>query len=257
MRQADWGGEDAGEKIQKSEEKDGIFMKIAFTGLKLPEGSHKYDDPVMRALIEKYDPDKVSPYYFQLLPDAYDEAEAIVISRDTLLDLLILDMEKVETRLTRDPDSEEEALLHKALKHLEQEQPLCDMPADDAESAILVALAPLSLKATVILEKGDDGLDIHEIFRRVLDKSGVQFFYTAGKKEVHAWRVRKHSDAVTCAGKIHSDLARGFVRAEVVAFEDLMTVHSMQDALKQGLAKVVEKDYIVPPNSIIEIRFSV
>ena len=233
-------------------------MKIAYTGLDVPEGSHKYDDPSMRALTEKFKPDKVSPYYFQLLPDGYEEGEAIAVARDRLLDVLILDMEKIETRLTREPPAAEAALLRKAQAWLESEKPLCDLPADDSEKGILGALAPLSYKPVVVLDPDETAArDIHELFRRVLEKAGYMFFYTAGKKEVHAWRVRRGSDAVTCAGKIHSDLARGFVRAEVVSVADLLGVHSMQDALKQGVAKLVEKDYVVPPDSVIEIRFSV
>ncbi|MBR5946543.1 DUF933 domain-containing protein, partial [bacterium] len=63
--------------------------------------------------------------------------------------------------------------------------------------------------------------------------------------------------AVTCAGKIHSDLARGFIKADVVSFEDFMTVFNMSEAQKKGLVKLVDKDYVIPDGSIIEIRFNV
>ena len=74
---------------------------------------------------------------------------------------------------------------------------------------------------------------------------------------MHAWLVKKGSDAVTCAGKIHSDLARRFIKAEVVSFEDIMTAHNMQDARTKQLTKLVDGDYVIPGANIIEIRFNV
>ena len=70
------------------------------------------------------------------------------------------------------------------------------------------------------------------------------FFYTAGKTEVHAWFVEKNADAVTCAAKIHTDLARGFIKAEIVSHEELMTAHNFKDA-GQGLTQLVGKDFPV------------
>jgi len=82
-------------------------------------------------------------------------------------------------------------------------------------------------------------------------------FYTAGKKEVPAWFVEKNADAVTCAGKIHTDLARGFIKAEIVSHEELMTAHNFKDAGSKGLTKLVDADFPMPEKTVLDIRFNV
>ena len=69
--------------------------------------------------------------------------------------------------------------------------------------------------------------------------------------------MEKNADAVTCAGKIHTDLARGFIRAEIVSHENLMTAHNFKDAASQGLTQLVEKDFPIPEKTVLEIRFNV
>jgi len=230
-------------------------MKIAYTGLDLPEGKVKYKDPVFTDLAEKFQPKKLSPYYFELLEDDYEAAAAIAIASETVLDLLILDYEKVEGRLTRTEDPAEKGVLEKSLAQLEAEKPVCDLLLDASEQAIINGLGLLSFKPTVVVE--DLPLDANAVCQAVLEKAGMMFFYTAGKQEVHAWLVEKDADAVTCAGKIHTDLARGFIKAEVVSYEDMMAVHSMQDARTKGLTQLVDHDYTIPKNSILDIRFNV
>ena len=83
------------------------------------------------------------------------------------------------------------------------------------------------------------------------------FFYTSGPSESHAWLVPLGSDIVFCASKIHSDLARGFIKGDVVAYEDYMNYHNFNECKSKGVAKMVDKEYIVQPNEIIEIRFNV
>ena len=230
-------------------------MKIAVTGLELPEGKVKFPDTVVQDLADKFEPTKVSPYYFEFMPDDYVGADAIVIAHDRALDLLIQDMEKLENRLSRSEDPAEKSLIEKCLAHLDEERPLCDLAVDAAEEAILRALGPLSFKPTVLFE--DIALDVGVVCRCVMEKAGMMFFYTAGKQEVHAWLVQNGADAVTCAGKIHSDLARGFIRAELVSYDDMMSVHNMQDARNKGVARLVRRDHSVPENTILEIHFNV
>lgn len=230
-------------------------MKISISGLELEEGKVKYDDDVFAGLVEKFQPSKQAPYYFELMHDDFQDADAIAIARDKILDLLILDIEKLENRLSRADNPDESALLQKCLKILETEKPVCDLPITETERTILTTLNPFSFKPTIVL----DSLSVHvnELCNQVLEKSGMMFFYTAGKKEVRAWLVKKRSDAITCAGRIHSDLARGFIKAELVSFDDLMKSHSFQDAHSKGLTKLVDKDFPVPEKTILEIRFNV
>ena len=230
-------------------------MKIAFTGIDLPEGKIKHQDPIVLALTEKIKPDKVAPYFFEFMKDDYEHADAIVITRDAILDLLVFDIEKLENRIERSEDDAEITLLKRGLEHVEQEQPLCDMTMDDAERAIMNALAPFSFKPTVVLDS--PSTDTDELGPLAMDKAGVMFFYTAGKQEVHAWFTEKNTSAVDCAGKIHSDLARGFIKAEIISFEQFVTTHSMQDARSKDLTTLVDRDHFIEPETVLEIRFNV
>lgn len=230
-------------------------MRIAPLGLNLPDGKVKYQEPVFDALVAKFQPVKLSPYVFEFRGDDYEPAQAIALARDRVLDLLILDIEKIENRLTRTDDPAEQAALRKCLAQLETEQPVCDLAMDEAERTAARALGLFSLKPTVLI--ADPAPDANAVCRAVVEKAAMMFFYTVGKPEVHAWLVEKHASAVACAGRIHSDLARGFIKAEIFRVEDVMASHSVQDARSKGLCKLVDRDFAVPENSILEIRFNV
>ena len=229
-------------------------MKIGFAGFDLPEGKVKFQDEKVIALENKFAPKKTTPFYAEFIKDDFLNCDAIFISKEHILDLLILDLEKLETRRDRTTDAEETKLLDKCLQYLEQETPLCQVQFTEAEMAFLRGLAPLSLKPTVVAAKQPD---INEIIRAALAAAGIVFFYTADKKEVHAWPVKKDADIVTCAGKIHSDLARGFIKADIVSYDDLIGVYNMQEARSKGLVKLVDRDYAIRPGDIIEIRFNI
>lgn len=230
-------------------------MKIAYTGLNLPQGKAKYNDGMFEGLAEKFRPEKVSPYYFEFLPDDYEAADIIAIANDHVLDLLILDMEKIESRLSRAEDPAEKGVLEKCLTQLEDQKPLCDLSLDNTERAIVKVLNLLSFTPTLICKETSSDANI--VCRDGIEKAGMMFFYTVGKDEVRAWLVEKGADAVTCAGKIHSDLAQGFIKAEIASCEDIMTAHNWQDAHSKNLIKLVNRDYVVPMNSILDIRFNV
>ena len=85
---------------------------------------------------------------------------------------------------------------------------------------------------------------------------GLISFLTAGPDEVRAWPIPDGSSAVEAAGAIHSDLARGFIRAEVVAYEDLLRLHSMAEARKAGLLRSEGRTYLVHDGDVVEILFS-
>jgi len=230
-------------------------MKIAFSGINIQEGKMKYDDIIFAGLVDKFQPAKQAPYYFEFLLEDYQSANAIVVTSDHALDVLILDIEKVEGRLSRAEDSAEKAVLEKCLAQLEQEKPVCDLSFDENERSIVNTLSPLSFKPTLVLD--DSSIDPNTLCSKIMENAGMMFFYTAGKQEVHAWIVEKGTNAVTCAGKIHSDLARGFIKAELISFDDMMAAHSFQDARSKGLTKLVDQDYAIPENTILEIRFNV
>ena len=76
-------------------------MKIGFTGLKIPEGKIKYNDSKLNLLIEKDTPNKISPFFAQFIKDEFIKSEVIILHNDNLLDLIIMDIEKIENRLNR------------------------------------------------------------------------------------------------------------------------------------------------------------
>ncbi len=230
-------------------------MKIAYTGLNLPEGKIKHRDEIFAALVEKFQPDKVSPYYFEFLPDDYDSVAAIAIHSEEILDLLIPDLEKIEGRLSRATDQAEKLVLEKCRAQLEDGQPVCDLTLDDAERVVVKALGLLSSVPTVVYDDPDP--DPVRVCWEGMKKAGMMFFYTVGKQEVHAWIAEKNASAVDCAGKIHSDLARGFIRAEIIGCREMMEAHNFQDARVKKLTRLVERDYPIPEESILDIRFSV
>ena len=229
-------------------------MKIGFTGIDIQEGKVKYQDPILTALTEKDNPKKTTPFFVEFLKDEYSDADAIVINEDSLIEILILDMDKIEGRINRVIDKEEIALLKKCLSHLEKEQPLCNMEFNNMESTILKELAPDSYKP--IVQVGEE-YNINNIIEIILRETSNMFFYTSGPSESHAWLVPNGSDIVFCASKIHSDLARGFIKGDVVSYDDYMSCHNFNECKSKGLAKMVDRDYIVNPNELIEIRFNV
>jgi hypothetical protein len=86
---------------------------------------------------------------------------------------------------------------------------------------------------------------------------GLISFLTAGPDECRAWTVARGSTAPEAAGKIHSDLRRGFIRAEVIRFADLMACGSEAEARKRGLLRTEGKQYIVQDGDILNILFNV
>lgn len=88
------------------------------------------------------------------------------------------------------------------------------------------------------------------------DLLGLLTFFTAGPKEVHAWTCRKGDNAPTAAGKIHSDMEKGFIRMEVIKFDDLVELGSEAAVSKAGKLHVVSRDYQVQDGDIVVVRFS-
>lgn len=99
------------------------------------------------------------------------------------------------------------------------------------------------------------GIDI--LASTTYDYQGLISFLTAGEDEVRAWTIKKGTDAKRAAGKIHSDIERGFIRAEVVKFKDLEELGSMTKTKEKGLYRLEGKEYIVQDGDIINFRFNV
>jgi ribosome-binding ATPase YchF (GTP1/OBG family) len=93
--------------------------------------------------------------------------------------------------------------------------------------------------------------------RTSYDLLGLISFFTVGEDEVRAWTIRKATAAVDAADVIHSDIRKGFIRAEVLAFDDLVAAGSYAEARKRGTVRLEGKTYPVVDGDIIEFRFNV
>lgn len=98
---------------------------------------------------------------------------------------------------------------------------------------------------------------LSQLIRAAYDILGLQSYLTAGEKEVRAWTIKKGSTAPQAAGVIHSDFERGFIAAQIVDYDDLITYGSEQKAKEAGKIRTEGKDYIMQPNDVVEFRFNV
>ena len=101
----------------------------------------------------------------------------------------------------------------------------------------------------------ESGLD--KVIKRSYDLLGLMSFLTAGEPEVRAWTIKKGTKAPQAAGKIHSDIERGFIKAEVVSFDDLMNCGSMVTAKEKGLVRQEGKEYVMQDGDIVLFKFNV
>lgn len=99
------------------------------------------------------------------------------------------------------------------------------------------------------------GLD--ELAKKSYDLLGLMSYLTAGKQEVRAWTIKKGTKAPQAAGKIHTDFERGFIKAEIVSYDDLISCGSMTQAKEKGLVRLEGKDYVVQDGDIILFKFNV
>ncbi|NLB35258.1 MAG: DUF933 domain-containing protein [Elusimicrobia bacterium] len=226
-------------------------MLISINDLDYEEGKVKYEDVKLEQLLERTPSKKIVPFYFEIIRGSLIDADILASSKENILDLLIPDIEKAETRIKNTEEELEKVLMEKVISVLEEETPLSEKEWTEAERDKLRALGMLTMKPVV---KVDKDTPIQEFLKRAIEVAKIIFFYTAGPREIHAWDMKQGATAVECAGKIHSDFEKGFVRADVVAFEDYLECHSMNDAKSKGLAKLVEKDFVISDGDIVEIR---
>ena len=120
----------------------------------------------------------------------------------------------------------------------------------------LAALEPEDA-AMFMEEFGVTETGLVRLIRMSYDLLGLQTFFTAGEKEVHAWTLRRGGTAKDAAGVIHTDLEKGFIRAEIVAYEDMIKYKSNAEARNHGRLRVEGKDYPMVDGDIIEVRFNI
>lgn len=106
-------------------------------------------------------------------------------------------------------------------------------------------------------EMGVGSSDRDSLLRQIMDVSGQMIYFTAGEKEVRTWLLRKGGTALEAADNIHTDLARGFIRAEIMQCDDLVRLGSEREIKAHNLVRQEPKDYVVRDGDILHIRFSV
>ena len=112
-------------------------------------------------------------------------------------------------------------------------------------------------KEMFLSEMGLEQSGLDRLITACYDLLGLISYLTAGKPEVRAWTIKKGTKAPQAAGKIHSDFERGFIRAEVVALDDLMECGNMASAKEKGLVRSEGKDYVMKDGDIVLFRFNV
>jgi hypothetical protein len=201
------------------------------------------------------------------------------------LELLFADRDHVERRLEkvrRDAKSGDPALrrevaeLEDVLAHLEAEQPLSEWPRD-----LPRGLEPLTTMPLVAVENGPSGIDcqleaelaelpeeeaaafregpsaLDEVVRRLRDVLSLVAFFTANENEARSWLLRRGQTALEAAAAVHTDLARGFIRCEVISVDDLVACGSRAEARKRGLERLEGKGYVVEDGDVLNVRFHV
>jgi GTP-binding protein YchF len=136
--------------------------------------------------------------------------------------------------------------------------PSSDLPALALMGKLEMEIAQLSPEdAAVFMEEyGIQELGLSKMIRLSYDLLNLQSFFTVGEDEVRAWTVHRGATAHEAAGAVHTDLQHGFVRAEVVAYDDLAALGGMNEAKAAGKLRLEGKEYVVQDGDIVHIRFN-
>ena len=112
-------------------------------------------------------------------------------------------------------------------------------------------------KEMFLADLGLDSSGLDRLINECYSLLGLISFLTAGKQEVRAWTIKKGTKAPGAAGKIHTDFERGFIRAEVIAYDDLIEQGSMAAAKEKGLVRSEGKEYVMKDGDVVLFRFNV
>jgi len=183
------------------------------------------------------------------------EADAIIIPKDAKMDLILRDLDFVETRLTRDPEEKEKTLLNKMKAALEKEEFISTLGLSSEEKELISGYGLLTLKPIVVINKEDAG-DMVSLLPKVLTESGFICFLTVGDKENRAWLIKKGTTAWEASGVIHSDIQQGFIRAEIISFADFIQAGGETQVKQAGKMRLEQKEYIMQDADLVNFRFN-
>lgn len=234
------------------------MIKIFIWGINLEPKKHSYETKEFKQLVDKFSPKKKSPYAVELVDFGPEQADLAVIDKSKVVDFILGDLEKIEQRLSRTEDKNEKESLLEAQKSLEAEKLLFGCALEEEKLIFLNNLQLATLKPVLVKEGFAPNSEALEgLIEEALAALGKILFFTASEKEVKVWDLEKGKTVWEAAGKIHSDLKRGFIRAEIVNGKHLDAFFNMAEAKSKGLIETVGKDYIVESGDIIQIKFNV
>ncbi|MBQ3591740.1 MAG: DUF933 domain-containing protein, partial [Clostridia bacterium] len=185
----------------------------------------------------------------------YTEDELVLLEEVTLLTMKpVIYVANVSEDEAAEVSADNE--LYKAICAAAEKEGAQVIPVCAGIEAEIAELDPEE-KAMFLEEMGiaESGLD--RLIKASYALLGYISYLTAGPKEVRAWTIVKGTKAPQAAGKIHSDFERGFIRAEIVAFDDLVSCGSMNAAKEKGLVRSEGKDYVIADGDVVLFRFNV
>jgi len=233
-------------------------MKASVTGMPdFPLGKKPLIDERVKKIQELFKAQKTTMVQVEYAPATdIKTADAIICLKERKLDLVVMDMEVLEARRSKPLTEAEQALFRRAQQVLDKEEFLNSAAWSDEERKVLVNANLVTLKA-VVLVAAQEVEDLAALTRRVFEAAGRIVFLTGGPKEARAWELRRGSTALDAAAAIHSDIARGFIRAEVMPFEELAKAGNVHQAKTCGCLHSEGKEYVVQDGDVIEFKFSV
>ncbi len=220
-------------------------MNIAIIGLpNFPTNKVKIPDKRLKVLQQMFKSKEIVPAsVFFLGKDRMKDCEGIICSNAARFDIIVEDMDFIDRKLSDGAGADQE-LFEKAMSALEAEMFLYeafeDGQIDEAGLNRLKEYPLYTTRPSLILEEDADINSLPEFWWH---KFGRAIFFTAGTKDSHAWMFRIGQTAVECAGIIHSDIARGFVRAEIVPYDVLVEMGSLSAVRQAGKLRLEGKDY--------------
>lgn len=136
--------------------------------------------------------------------------------------------------------------------------------AENSETVVICAKLEADLvslkeaeKAEFLKDLGVESSGVDNLIKSAYRLLGLMSYLTAGEKEVRAWTIPIGTKAPQAAGEIHSDIERGFIRAEIISYEDLVACGSRKAAADKGLARLEGKEYIMQEGDVVDFRFNV
>jgi ribosome-binding ATPase YchF (GTP1/OBG family) len=232
-------------------------MKLCLFGVTgIHPGNHNLKDPRLDQVHELVEAQKKTHAQVEVvLEKELATCDAILTNRAALSDLLMKDLDFIETRLGREAAEAEKAVLRKLEEVLINEKPVSSASLTADEWKSISAHNFLSSKPVVVAEDAELGAP-DPLLVRAFHESGYISFLTVGGKENRAWPIRAGSTAFDAAGSIHTDIQKGFIRAEVISFSDLVEAGGETQAKRAGKQRLELKTYVMKDYDIVNFRFN-